>query len=65
MKKYITILKIVLIVSLVFTVVILSINNSKLKESVNVYDNNFKALNLERDSLNKTTIAYKFNIEQL
>lgn len=38
---------------------------SNLNEEIKLYDNNFKALNLERDSLTNTAIAYKFNIEQL
>ena len=45
--------------------VILVLNNNKSKELIKDYDNNFKALNLERDSLSKASIAYRFDIEQL
>lgn len=65
MNRYIFYIKLILIIGVALTITILSISNSKLKESVSVYDNNFKALNLERDSLKNTAIAYKFNIEQL
>lgn len=65
MKKYIRIIKIVLVILVVLVITILSINNSKLKESISIYDNNFKALNLEKDSLSKAAIAYRFNVEQL
>lgn len=65
MKKYIRIIKVVLVILVVLVITFLSINNSKLKESVSIYDNNFKALNLEKDSLSKAAIAYRFSVEQL
>ena len=65
MKKYIRIIKIVLIIAVVFLLGILSFKNKQLKESISVYDNNFKALNLENAELNKEAIAYKFDLEQL
>lgn len=65
MKKYIRIIKVVLVILVVLVITFLSIDNSKLKESVSTYDNNFKALNLEKDSLSKAAIAYRFNVEQL
>jgi hypothetical protein len=39
--------------------------NSNLRKDIGVYDNNFKALTLERDSIKKEAIAYKFSVEQL
>lgn len=65
MKKYIRIIKIVLVILVISVITFLSISNSKLKESVSIYDNNFKALNLEKDSLSKAAIAYRFSVEQL
>lgn len=65
MKKYIRIIKLVFIVLILFVISILIINNRSLRESNSIYDNNFKALNLERDSLSKAAIAYKFSVEQL
>lgn len=65
MKKYIRIIKVVLVILVISVISILVINNRNLRESVSVYDNNFKALNLERDSLSKATIAYRFSVEQL
>lgn len=41
------------------------IENNKLKEDIKVYDNNFKALNLENSELKNEVIAYKFDVEQL
>lgn len=65
MKKYIHIGIIVSIISLV-TFLCISINtNKKYKNSIEIYDNNFKALNLKYDSLSNETIAYKFEVEQL
>ena len=65
MKLYIKTVAIVLIVLLLFANMILVINTIKSNNALKDYDNNFKALNLERDSLNKAAVAYKFNIEQL
>ena len=64
-KKYIRTIKLIFIIAFVFIISILTINNRKLRNSVSVYDNNFKALNLEKDSINKAAIAYRFDIEQL
>ena len=58
-------IKIVIGIILIVVIGILVYENSKLKESVSTYDNNFKALSLERDSLNNSIIAYRFDIEQL
>jgi hypothetical protein len=38
---------------------------SNLNNEIKLYDNNCKAINLERDSLANTAIAYRFDIEQL
>ena len=65
MKKYIRIIKLVLVILVISVISILVINNKNLKESNSIYDNNFKALNLEKDSLNKAAIAYRFSVEQL
>lgn len=65
MNKYIRIIKIVLIILIISAISVLVLNNRKLRDSINIYDNNFKALNLERDSLNKAAIAYRFSVEQL
>ena len=65
MKKYIRIIKLVLVILVISVISILVINNRNLRESVSVYDNNFKALNLEKDSLSKAAIAYRFSVEQL
>jgi hypothetical protein len=64
-KKYIRTIKLIFIIVFVFIISILTINNRKLRNSVSVYDNNFKALNLEKDSISKAAIAYRFDIEQL
>lgn len=65
MGKFIQILKWTLIASVVVTILGLAISNASLRDSIKVYDNNFKALNLERDSINQAAIAYKFSVEQL
>lgn len=41
------------------------VENNKLKEDIKVYDNNFKALNLENSELKDKIVAYKFDVEQL
>lgn len=65
MKKYIYIGILVIIVSLI-TALCVSINlNKKYIDDIEIYDNNFKALNLKYDSLSNETIAYKFEVEQL
>jgi hypothetical protein len=65
MKKYLYISIGIIIVILSLAVVGLSLKIKSLNEDISVYDNNFKALNLENDRLNKETIAYKFDIQQL
>lgn len=65
MKKYTVFIKLILIISFVGIFIGILINNSNLRSSIELYDNNFKALNLENDRLAETAIAYKFNIEQL
>lgn len=65
MKKYIRIIKVVLVILVISVISILVINNRNLRESNSIYDNNFKALNLEKDSLSKAAIAYRFSVEQL
>ena len=49
----------------VIAVIILGILYNKAVHNLYVYDNNFKALNLENAELEKEVIAYKFNAEQL
>jgi hypothetical protein len=65
MRKWLTIIIVVIISFLVLTVTGLVVQNNKLQESISDYDNNFKALSLEKDKMYKEAIAYKFNIEQL
>lgn len=65
MKKYIYIGILVIIVGLI-TALCISINlNKKYIDDIEIYDNNFKALNLKYDSLSNETTAYKFEVEQL
>ena len=65
MRKWLTIIVVAIISILILSVTSLSIHNYKLQESISDYDNNFKALSLEKDKITKEAIAYKFNIEQL
>ena len=58
-------IKIIVTLIISFVLGILVFRNIKLNDCLKVYDNNFKALSLEIDSLNHSIIAYKFNIEQL
>lgn len=39
--------------------------NLDYKNKIEIYDNNFKALLLDNNSLQESVIAYKFNVEQL
>ena len=57
--------KILAILAVCSVFVILIILNERLTDKVIQYDNNLKALSLERDSLNNSLIAYKLNIEEL
>jgi hypothetical protein len=65
MKKYIWTTIVIIILSLIVSLFISISNNIKYKEDIEFYDNNFKALNLEADSLKSKAIAYQFEIEQL
>ena len=65
MRKWLTIIIVVIVSFLVLTVTGLVVQNNKLQESISDYDNNFKALSLEKDKITKEAIAYKFSIEQL
>ena len=65
MKKYIRYFVILLIVALGVLLGITINNNNKYLEDIKTYDNNFKALTLEADSLKNQAIAYQFDIEQL
>ena len=65
MKKYINIAILVAALSFVGMFISLVVQNNKLKENVEVYNTNFKALNLELDETKNQAIMYKFNVEQL
>lgn len=65
MNKYIFKVIIVLFIIMTITIVYLFHSNKQYENQISVYDNNFKALNLKQDSLNKSVLAYRFNIEQL
>lgn len=65
MKKYIWITIVAIILGLITALSISISTNNKYKKDINYYDTNFKALNLEKDSLKKEAIAYQFEIEQL
>ena len=65
MKKYIWIAIAAIILSLIISLLISISTNKKYKEDIEFYDNNFKALTLEADSLKNNAIAYQFEIEQL
>lgn len=63
--KILKTIHIVLFCILLFSVVFMVKHISNLNNEIKLYDNNFKAINLERDSLAVTAIAYRFDIEQL
>jgi hypothetical protein len=65
MKKYIYTAVLAVILGLSISLYIAISTNNKYKKSIDIYDNNFKALNLKYDSLSNETIAYKFEVEQL
>lgn len=65
MNKYIFKVIIVLFIIMTITIVYLFHSNKQYENQISVYDNNFKALNLKQDSLNKDILAYRFSIEQL
>lgn len=58
---------VILAMTIVFVLIIvgIAIQNKDLKKEIKVYDNNFKALNLENSGLKEEVIAYKFDVEQL
>lgn len=65
MNKYIFKIIIVLFIMMAITIVYLFHSNKQYENQISVYDNNFKALNIKQDSLNKDILAYRFSIEQL
>lgn len=65
MKKYIYLSIVIIIIGLITSLVFTISTNNRYKEDIELYDNNFKALNLKCDSLNNEAIAYKFEVEQL
>lgn len=65
MKKYIWIAIAAIILGLITALSISISTNNKYKEDIKIYDNNFKALNIEADSLKNQAVAYQFEIEQL
>lgn len=65
MRKWLTIIIVTIISVLILIVTYLFITNNNLRENIADYDNNFKALSLEKDKISKEVIAYRFNIEQL
>lgn len=65
MNNFLGKITLILLLSLVITCIVLAMFNSNLKKDISVYDNNFKALNLELDKSKEDVIAYKFNTEQL
>lgn len=65
MKKYIYLSIAIIIVILVLIISILSSKINNLNKEISIYDNNFKALNLEKNSLKQEVIAYRFDLEQL
>lgn len=65
MKKYIWTAIVIIITGLIAALSISVNQNNRYKDEISIYDNNFKALNLEVDSLKNKAIAYQFDIEQL
>lgn len=65
MKKYIYLSIVIIIIGLITSLVFTISTNNRYREDIELYDNNFKALNLKCDSLNNEAIAYKFEVEQL
>lgn len=65
MNNFLGKVTLILVLSLLIACIILVMFNSNLRKDIGVYDNNFKALTLERDSIKKEAIAYKFSVEQL
>ena len=65
MKKYLNIAILVIAIGFALFFIGTVVENNKLKENIKVYDNNFKALNLENSELKDKIVAYKFDVEQL
>lgn len=65
MKRIIDYVIIAMTIVFVLIIVGIAIQNKDLKKEIEVYDNNFKALNLENSELREEVIAYKFDVEQL
>lgn len=65
MKKYLNIFIFAIVACFTIVLVGTIIENNNLKEDIKIYDNNFKALNLENSELKNEVIAYKFDVEQL
>ena len=65
MAKYLKYIKCAIIIIVVASIAIMADVIRRQNNDLYKYDNNFKALNLENDKLNKEAIAYKFDIEQL
>lgn len=65
MKRIIDYVIIAMTIVFVLISVGIVIQNKDLKKEIEVYDNNFKALNLENSALKDEIVAYKFNVEQL
>lgn len=55
----------ILVGVLIISVIVMAIYISNLNKEIEIYDNNFKALNLENDKNKEYAIAYKFSAEQL
>jgi hypothetical protein len=55
----------ILLLLVIGCICLLLSTNHKLKQSIIEYDNNFKALVLEKDSLKTSLVAYKLDLEQL
>ena len=58
MKKYLNIAMLCIAICFALFLVGTIIENNKLKEDIRVYDNNFKALNLENSELKDKIVAY-------
>ena len=65
MKKYLNITMLCIAICFALFLIGTIVENNKLKEDIKVYDNNFKALNLENSELKDEIVAYKFDVEQL
>lgn len=59
------IIRIAIILTVILVIACLIQSNNNLKNELINYDNNFKALSFERDSLKTNLIAYKLDLEQL